>query len=59
MVVVGVLLPGIVPICHQAALLLKAGNCLSGGRSHIPKVFLDNKESLFYDLLIYLILYLS
>lgn len=63
MVVVGVLLPGIVPICHQAALLLKAGSCLSGGRSHIPKVFLEifsfNKESLFYGLLIYLILYLS
>lgn len=40
-VVVVVLLPGIVPICHQAALLPKAGNCLSGGRSHIPKVFLE------------------
>lgn len=64
-VVVVVLLLGIVPICHQAALLLKAGNCLSGGRSHIPKVFLEmfsfsfNRKSLFYDLLIYLILYLS
>lgn len=60
-----VLLWGVVPIHHQAAFLLQAGNCLSGGRSHIPKVFLEmfsfnfNNESLFYDVLINLILYLS
>lgn len=58
LVLMVILLPGVVHICHQAVLLLQAGNCLSGGRRHIPKVFLEmfscsfNNESLFYDLLI-------